>query len=135
MSHRFAHSLFLSPLAMDEIEHAAERLFTQGVVRMNALPPDLPGAVSCFSRALFLAPTAAPLHAHRGEALLRLCDLSAALLSFRRAHTLAPTDGAIRARLAQLHYMQGRLHLDAGETEHAAEGVVAHARGSECCEC
>jgi tetratricopeptide (TPR) repeat protein len=121
---------------MDEIEHAAERLFTQGVARMNALPPDLPGAVSCFSRALFLAPTAAPLHAHRGEALLRLCDLSAALLSFRRAHTLAPTDGAIRARLAQLHYMQGRLHLDAGETEHAAaefsEALVLQPRYSDC---
>jgi len=121
---------------MEQIDQAAERLFSQGVARMNALPADLTGAVSCFTRALYLVPSAAPLHAHRGEALLRLCDLSAAVLSFRRAHALDPSDQSIRVRLAQLHYMQGRLHLDSGETEHAAaefsEALALHPRYSDC---
>jgi tetratricopeptide (TPR) repeat protein len=108
----------------DQIEDAAARFFDQGVSRMNAVPPDLPSAVIFFSRALFLCPNSPALHAHHGESLLRLCDFSAALLAFRKAHILSPNDESIRIRLSQLHYISGRLLFENGESECAASSFT-----------
>lgn len=106
------------PSTMESIESKARDWFDQGVSALTSHPCDLVGAISCFSRSVFLVPSAAGFQ-HRGEAFLRACDFRSALLNLRRAHAMSPESEPIRARLAQLHFIGGRLHLDAGGVSEA----------------
>ena len=77
------------------------------------------GALTCFSKAIFLEPDNAAHYKARAEVYLAMCDFKSATSNFRKAVMLDNEDVSVRVSLARVLGAVGLARLLAGEHEAA----------------
>ncbi|XP_067660873.1 tetratricopeptide repeat protein 16-like isoform X1 [Haliotis asinina] len=85
-------------------------------------------AIRCLTRAIGLKTDDPLLYMERGECYVQLCDFQSAVLNYKKACLLGPSNEVFYSRLAFLYYFQGQMLFD----QHLyAEALESFSRAAE----
>ncbi|XP_046370324.2 tetratricopeptide repeat protein 16-like isoform X1 [Haliotis rufescens] len=85
-------------------------------------------AIKCLTKAIGLMPDDSVFYIQRAESYVQLCDFQSAVLNYKKACLLGPSNEKIYSRLAFLYYFQGQMLFD----QHLyAEALESFSRAAE----